>query len=65
MDGNCDNHSGVVCCFCNKAIWVSDIDPCDINIMINSMHSVPKKDQEDQSFWCHMACFEKKYINKV
>lgn len=34
MDGQFEK-SGVMCCFCNENIIISDIDPCDINIMAN------------------------------
>lgn len=58
MDGNCDNHSGVMCCFCNKNIKITDIDPCDIDILINWDKS--KEKQHNQTFWCHLECFREK-----
>lgn len=57
MDGHC-NKSGVACCFCNTNIDITDIDPCDINIMAN--WDKPNSKRRDQTFWCHFECFKSK-----
>jgi hypothetical protein len=63
MDGNCDNHSGVMCCFCNESIKITNIDPCDIDILINWDKS--KEKQHNQTFWCHLECFREKLHTNI
>jgi hypothetical protein len=58
MDGLFDNKSGLACCFCYINIEVTDVDPCDINILTN--WDKPKTKQSDQTFWCHLECFRSK-----
>ncbi|HEV2916971.1 MAG TPA: hypothetical protein VGW78_04440 [Candidatus Babeliales bacterium] len=58
MDGPCDNKSGVLCCFCNQNIAITNVDPCDINILTNWDKSKTK--QNNQTFWCHLECFRNK-----
>lgn len=43
------------CCFCNLKIDSSNVNPCDLNILINC--DKPKDKQDNQSFYCHMQCF--------
>jgi len=46
------------CCFCNKIIESTKVDPCDINILINL--DKPKQQQDNQTFYCHIDCFKEK-----
>jgi hypothetical protein len=55
MVGFGKNDPGVMCCFCDKNIVTSHIDPCDINILTN-WDKAPEK-QQNQTFWCHIGCF--------
>lgn len=43
------------CCFCNSMIESTDVDPCDLNILINIDKSKDK--QDNQTFYCHIHCF--------
>lgn len=58
MVGHSNDDAGVSCCFCNKSIKISKIDPCDINIMAN--WDKPQGEKKDQTFWCHYECFRSK-----
>lgn len=46
------------CCFCNTIIESNEVDPCDLNILINIDKS--KEEQENQTFYCHVTCFRKR-----
>lgn len=46
------------CCFCNRMIDSNQVDPCDLNILINL--DKPKEKQDSQSFYCHAQCFKEK-----
>lgn len=48
----------VLCCFCNQNIQSTNIDPCNVSILINWDKSSEK--QRDQDFWCHLECFREK-----
>lgn len=50
-------------CFCNNQIESTNIDPCNISILINWDKSVEK--QLDQNFWCHFDCFKEKLHSTV
>jgi|HubBroStandDraft_4_1064222.scaffolds.fasta_scaffold2370573_1 hypothetical protein len=64
MDGNCNiKELGYQCCYCNLTIESTDVDPCDINILINI--DKPKDKQENQTFYCHAKCFEKTLHEKI
>lgn len=63
MDGQFEK-SGVMCCFCNENIIISDIDPCDINIMAN-WDKPGHANKRDQMFWCHYECFRSKMHKNV
>ncbi len=49
--------SGVICCFCNSSILLTSLDPCDLTIKISGENE--KEKQQDQFFWCHIACFNR------
>lgn len=51
------------CCFCNTMIQSNDVDPCDLNILINI--DKPKNKQDNQTFYCHIHCFEQKLHNNM
>jgi len=51
------------CCFCNTFIESTNIDPCDLNILINIDKN--KEVQDNQSFYCHMNCFESKLDENI
>lgn len=51
------------CCFCNKSIESSKTDPADINILIN--FDKDKEYQRNQSFYCHVKCFEDKLHSAI
>jgi len=44
------------CCFCNTHVHSTNVDPCDINILINI--DKPKDKQDNQTFYCHADCFK-------
>jgi len=46
------------CCFCGKTIKSTNVDPCDLNVLINC--DKPKGKQDNQSFYCHISCFREK-----
>lgn len=46
------------CCFCNTKIQSSEVDPCDVNILINI--DKPEEKRDSQTFYCHVACFKSK-----
>ena len=54
MDGLFEKDSGMTCCFCNKSIIVTNLNPCDINIMTN--WDKPNDKQKNQTFWYHLEC---------
>lgn len=45
------------CCFCDQMIISTNVDPCDLNILINC--DKPREEQDNQSFYCHIGCFKK------
>lgn len=45
------------CCFCDQMIVSTNVDPCDLNILIN--YDKSKDRQDNQTFWCHIECFRK------
>ena len=49
---------GIACCFCNKGVVETKIDPCDISIITG--WNRPKSKRRDQFFWCHLECFRSK-----
>lgn len=46
------------CCFCDKIIKSTNVDPCDLNVLINCDKS--KEKQDNQSFYCHINCLREK-----
>lgn len=48
--------NGFECCFCNENIESDSINPCDLNILTN--WDKDKEKQHNQTFWCHLACFQ-------
>lgn len=54
---------GVLCCFCNEHIESNNINPCDLNILTN--WDKPEEKQRNQTFWCHIECFQKKLHKNV
>lgn len=62
MDGNNENLN-LLCCFCNKDIKSSKINPTEINILINFDKS--KDLQHEQSFFCHVECFREKLHESI
>jgi len=48
--------SGFRCCFCDESIISDDINPCDVNVLINL--DKPKTRQRSQTFYCHINCFK-------
>jgi hypothetical protein len=54
MDGNKEKLL-FTCCFCNKVIKPSKVDPSELSIMINFDKSIDK--QCSQTFFCHADCF--------
>lgn len=44
------------CCFCNKIIESNNVNPCDLNILINIDKFKDK--QDNQTFYCHIECFK-------
>lgn len=51
------------CCFCNKTIESSKVNPADINILINI--DKPEHEQYSQNFWCHVECFREKLHDAI
>jgi len=51
------------CCFCNTMIVSTDVDPCDINILINV--DKPKQEQDNQTFYCHVSCFKERLHDNI
>jgi hypothetical protein len=45
------------CCFCDQDIVSTNVDPCDVNILVNIDKT--KEKQDNQAFWCHVECFKK------
>ena len=43
------------CCFCNTKIQSSNVDPSDVNILINI--DKPEEKRDNQTFYCHVNCF--------
>ena len=64
MDRYYKESSGLLCCFCNDDIIVTDVNPCDINILLN-WDKQPNIKKRDQTFWCHLECFRSKLHNEV
>jgi hypothetical protein len=46
------------CCFCNRGIESSKVDPADINILINI--DKPADQRYSQDFYCHVMCIREK-----
>jgi hypothetical protein len=55
--------SGVLCCFCNEDIKSTNIDPCNLNILMNWDKSPAQ--QRDQDFWCHLECLREKLHENI
>jgi hypothetical protein len=51
------------CCFCNMLIESDNVNPCDLNILINI--DKPKDKQDNQTFYCHIACFKEKLHEEI
>lgn len=51
------------CCFCNKIIKSNNVNPCDLNILINI--DKPKDKQDNQTFYCHIECFKENLHEKI
>lgn len=51
------------CCFCNTMIESNQVDPCDLNILINV--DKPKEKQDNQTFYCHVRCFEERLHENI
>jgi hypothetical protein len=62
MDGNKENLE-LLCCFCNKKIESSNVNPADLNIQINWDKS--KDMQYNQTFFCHIECFKEKLHDSI
>ena len=52
--------TGFECCFCKKGIEESNVDPCDINIIINSEMKKNANDRSSQNFYSHFGCLQEK-----
>lgn len=52
--------TGFECCFCKKSIEENEIDPCDINIIINSEMKKDPKERSSQTFYSHFECLKEK-----
>jgi len=57
------NTPAVSCCFCDKNIESTNVNPCDINILTN--WDKPKNKQHNQTFWCHIECLRDKLHKSV
>ena len=57
------NDIGFMCCFCDKNIESTNVDPCDLNILINLDKS--KEYQDNQTFYCHIECFREKLHKNI
>lgn len=55
------NELKFTCCFCNKKIENTDIDPCNINIMANYDKDIEYKPTQD--FFCHFSCLKNSFHN--
>ena len=51
------------CCFCNIIIKSDEVNPCDLNILINIDKSKDK--QDNQTFYCHINCFKDKLHDEI
>jgi hypothetical protein len=63
LNGTQRKELGFQCCFCSKGIESTDIDPCNLDILINI--DKPKNKQSNQIFYCHIACFESKLHENI
>ena len=52
-----------LCCFCNQSISSSNMDPAEINILINIDKSNDR--QYNQTFFCHTLCFKERLDDKI
>jgi hypothetical protein len=52
--------TGFECCFCKKSIEENEIDPCDINIIINSEMKKGPKERCSQNFYSHFQCLKER-----
>lgn len=60
MNGLLNKITGFECCFCKKRIEENKVDPCDINIVINSEMQKSCNNRSSQNFWCHFECLKEK-----
>jgi hypothetical protein len=51
---------GFRCCFCNQSIEENKVDPCDINVIINSEIFKPQNERSSQNFYAHAKCLREK-----
>jgi hypothetical protein len=63
MDGYSNNNILFTCCFCNKTTKSSNLNPTELNILIN--WDKEKSDQKNQSFWCHYECLNDKLHENI
>jgi hypothetical protein len=57
--------SGFMCCFCNESIEENKIDPCDINVVINSEICKPSCERTSQNFYAHFKCLQEKFHKNI
>lgn len=56
MDGNSNKTISTCCCFCNRSIQSTEVNPCELIIITNWDKSIEL--QNNQNFWCHIDCFK-------
>lgn len=55
---NEDSYLGVTCCFCKQSVRLSNVDPCNINIMGHWDREI--EDRLSIDFFCHFDCLTKR-----
>lgn len=51
------------CCYCNKKIESTKVDPANVNVLINFDKAADQ--QVSQDFFCHTACFREKLHDAI
>jgi hypothetical protein len=52
--------TGFECCFCKKDIIENDVDPCDLNIILNSEMKKLANDRSSLNLYSHFDCLKEK-----